>query len=259
MLQLFATATIVVVVAALSVYGPIARGTGPDGGRTAGLTPVPLPTSGNDPLAKVVEVLRTRTWARMLITTLSIGLLVGAVGTVGYPFYTNMLQDRIQSRLDRQISSPELRQAYLSRSIGEGDSLTRIVMPDIEVDVVVVEGTSASALRAGAGHYPATPLPCEIGNVAIAGHRTTYGRPFHNVDRLKVGSEITLVTPIGSCTYAVSRDPFIVTPRQTEILANTPDSATLTLTTCHPKGSARQRLVISATLIRTDITKSAAA
>lgn len=259
MLQLFATATIVVVVAALSVYGPIARGTGPGAGGTAGLTPVPLPTSGNDPLAKVVEVLRTRTWARMLITTLSIGLLVGAVGTVGYPFYTNMLQDRIQSRLDRQISSPELRQAYLSRSIREGDSLTRIVMPDIEVDVVVVEGTSASALRAGAGHYPATPLPCEIGNVAIAGHRTTYGRPFHNVDRLKVGSEITLVTPIGSCTYAVSRDPFVVSPQQTEILANTPDAATLTLTTCHPKGSARQRLVISATLIRTDITTSAAA
>ncbi|MGQ0433233.1 MAG: class E sortase [Microthrixaceae bacterium] len=255
--QLFATAAIVVVVAALSVYGPMARGTVAVG--PTALTPVPLPTSGNDPFTKVVDVLRTRTWARMLITTLSIGLLVGAVGTVGYPFYTNMLQDRIQSRLDRQISSPALRQAYLSRSIGEGDSLTRIVMPDIEVDVVVVEGTTASALRAGAGHYPDTPLPCEIGNVAIAGHRTTYGRPFHNVDRLKVGSEITLETPIGSCTYEVSRDPFVVTPQQTEILANTPDAATLTLTTCHPKGSARQRLVISATLVRTDITTSAAA
>lgn len=41
-----------------------------------------------------------------------------------------------------------------------------------------VEGTSASALRAGAGHYPDTSLLCQSGNVAIAGHRTTYGRPF---------------------------------------------------------------------------------
>ena len=186
----------------------------------------------------------------MALTTLSIGLLVGAVGTVGYPFYTNLLQDRIQSRLDRQIASPELRQAYLSRNVGDGDSLTRIVIPDIDIDVVVVEGTTASALRAGAGHYPATPLPCEIGNVAIAGHRTTYGRPFHNVDLLKVGSEITLETPIGSCTYEVTRAPSRCAPPRPEILANTPDAATLTLTTCHPKGSARQRLVIRATLVR---------
>ena len=252
--QLVATAAIVVVVAALSVYGPVVRGTVP----AAPLTPVPQPSSGSDPLSRLADALRTRTWARLIVTTLSIGLLVGAVGTVGYPFYTNMLQDRIQSRLDRQISSPELRQAYLDRSIGEGDSLTRIQMPDIDVDVVVVEGTSASALRAGAGHYPDTPLPCEVGNVAIAGHRTTYGRPFHNVDLLEVGSEITLVTPIGSCTYEVTRDPFIVAPTDTDVVANTPDAATLTLTTCHPKGSARQRLVISATLVRTDITTSSA-
>ena len=129
---------------------------------------------------------------------MSVGLLVGAVGTIGYPFYTNLLQDRIQSRLDRQLASPELRQAYLNRNVQVGDSLTRIKIPDIDVDVVVVEGTTASALRAGAGHYPDTPLPCEIGNVAIAGHRTTYGRPFHNLDLLKVGDEITLETPIGT-------------------------------------------------------------
>lgn len=258
MLQLVATSAIVVVVAALSVYGPTAKGDAPRPG-VARLTPVPLPAQGSDPMSRLVEVIRTRTWARMVLTTVSIGLLVGAVGTVGYPFYTNMLQDRIQSRLDRQISSPELRQAYLSRNITVGDSLTRIVMKDINIDVVVVEGTTASALRAGAGHYPATPLPCEIGNVAIAGHRTTYGRPFHNVDLLKSGSEITLVTPIGSCTYAVTRAPFVVSPKQTDIVDNTPDEATLTLTTCHPKGSARQRLVIKAKLVRTDITTSSAA
>ena len=137
--------------------------------------------------------------------------------------------------------------------IAIGDSLTRIIIPDIDVNVVVVEGTTASALRAGAGHYPDTPLPCEVGNVSIAGHRTTYGRPFHNVDQLAVGDEITLETPIGSCTYAVNQAPFPVSPTQLEVVANTPEEATLTLTTCHPKGSARQRLVVKATLVRSDV------
>jgi sortase A len=239
-------------VAALSVYGPDARKR-PAHGRRAGLTPIPLPTSGTTPLDRLVGVLRRKRWARMVLTSASIGALVGALWSVGHPFYTNLLQDRLQSQLDRQIASPELRQAYLDRTVGEGDSLTRLTIPEIDVDVIVVEGTSMSALRAGAGHFPMTPLPCEIGNVAIAGHRTTYGRPFHNVDRLKPGSEITLTTPIGTCTYAVAQDPFVVRPTQTEVLANTPDEATLTLTTCHPKGSARQRLIIKATLVRSDV------
>lgn len=251
--QILATAAIVLMVAALSVYAADARPRKPTHLRSEPLAPVPLPASGDDPLSRIVDALRRRRWARMLLTTMSIGLLVGAVGTVGYPFYTNLLQDRIQSRLDRQIASPELKQAYLDRKVGIGDSLTRIIIPDIDVDVVVVEGTTASALRAGAGHYPATPLPCEIGNVSIAGHRTTYGRPFHNLDLLETGSRITLETPIGSCTYEVSTEPFVVLPTQVEVLANTPDEATLTLTTCNPKGSARQRLIVKAKLVESNL------
>ncbi len=253
MAPLIATASIVLMVAALSVYGPVARPRPPAHLRSvADLVPVP-PQTGNRLLDAVVGALRSRRWARMLLTTASVALLVGAIGTIGYPFYTNLYQDRLQSRLDRQIQSPELKQAYLDRNVGIGDSLTRIVIPDIKVDVVVVEGTTASALRAGAGHYADTPLPCEIGNVAIAGHRTTYGRPFHNVDQLKVGQEITLETPIGTCTYEINQEPFPVSPNALEVVANTPDEATLTLTTCHPKGSARQRLIIKATLVRSDV------
>jgi sortase A len=251
--QLLATAAIVLMVAALSVYAPVARPRKPAHLRSEPLAAVPLPSTGTDPLSRIVGVLRHRRWARMALTTTSIGLLVGAVAMVGYPFYTNLLQDRIQSRLDRQIASPELRQAYLDRNIGIGDSLTRIVIPDIDVDVVVVEGTTASALRAGAGHYPDTPLPCEIGNVGIAGHRTTYGRPFHNLDLLKPGMEVTLQTPIGECTYEITEEPFAVSPKDISVVANTPDEATLTLTTCHPKGSARQRLIVKATLVRSTL------
>ncbi|HWA40029.1 MAG TPA: hypothetical protein VG712_00355, partial [Gemmatimonadales bacterium] len=95
MVPLIATAFIVVVVAALSVYIPVLRGRD-DASPEPELTPVPLPAGGNDPISKLVAVLRKRAWARLLLTTASIGLLVGAIGTIGYPFYTNLLQSRIQ-------------------------------------------------------------------------------------------------------------------------------------------------------------------
>jgi sortase A len=256
MAYLIATAAIVLLVAALSVYGPVARQRGGAHVRdTSRLepVPVPLPVGGKDPISRLVGALRTRAWARMALTTVSVGLLVGAVGTIGYPFYTNLLQDRIQSRLDRQIASPELRQAYVARNVQVGDSLTRIKIPAIDVNVVVVEGTTASALRAGAGHYPETPLPCEAGNVAIAGHRTTYGRPFNHLDLLKPGDKITLETPIGSCIYEISTKPFPVSPKDVQVIANNPTEATLTLTTCHPKGSAKQRLIAKANLVSSSV------
>jgi sortase A len=212
--------------------------------------PVPVP-AGRPPenaVERLVVGLRRRRGARLALSVLSVGLLLGAAGMVGYPFYTNLYQDRLQSQLDRQLASPDLRQAYVNRQVAEGDSLTRIKIPDIGVDTVVVEGTTASALRGGDGQYPSTPLPCEVGNVAIAGHRTTYGRPFHDLDRLEAGDRITLETPIGSCTYEVERT-WITDPTDIGVVANTPDQARLTLTTCHPKGSARQRLILSATMV----------
>lgn len=103
------------------------------------------------------------------------------------------------------------------------------------------------ALRAGAGHYPDTPLPCQSGNVAIAWHRTTYGRPFHNLDLMKPGDTIVLETPVGTCTYSVNKDPLVVAPTEFSVLDPTP-TGTLTLTTCHPKNSAAQRLIVQADL-----------
>ena len=198
----------------------------------------------------LIRFLRSHQWARRGLSALSVGLLALAVGLLGYPLYTNLYQSRVQSRLDRQLASPELKEAYRNRSFKIGDSLTRIKIPKLDVDVVVVEGISASALRAGAGHYPSTPLPCEDGNVSIAGHRTTYGKPFANVDRLKEGDTIILETPVGSCTYELSRAPYIVKPDNLSVVANDPTKRTLTLTTCHPKGSAAQRLIVKATYAR---------
>ncbi len=197
----------------------------------------------------LIDLLRTKRWLRRALSGLSVLLLLGGLGLVGFPFATNMWQDRMQDRLAEQIASPELQQAYKERKIETGDSLTRIKIPALGVDTVVVEGITPSALRAGAGHYPQTPLPCEGGNVSIAGHRTTYGRPFGNVDQLKPGDTIELTTPIGGCVYQVARDPYVVAPTELSVIEPTGERS-LTLTTCHPKGSAAQRLIIRATWVK---------
>jgi sortase A len=197
----------------------------------------------------VIEFLRSHRWVRRSLSVLSVVLLLGGVALVGYPFFTNVWQGRIQTRLEDQIVSPELQQAYKDRKVATGDSLTRIRIPALSIDTVVVEGITPSALRAGAGHYPSTALPCEGGNVAIAGHRTTYGRPFGNLDQLKPGDTIDLITPIGACQYRVSRDPFVTDPTELSVIEPTADKS-VTLTTCHPKGSAAQRLVVKGTWVK---------
>jgi sortase A len=227
--------------------------------RAQAMAASPAPT---DPFGRFVDVLRRRPWMRRGLSGVSGLAFVVAIALIGFPFYTNLVQDRIQQRLSHELASPELRQAYLERRVAEGDSLTRIQIPSIDVDVVVVEGTGPDALRAGAGHYRSTPLPCENGNVAIAGHRTTYGRPFANLDLLEQGAQIILTTPIGSCTYTVNKTPtgrhalddkssaFVVDPTDVGVVANS-SAAMLTLTTCHPKGSAAKRLVVQASLVKT--------
>ena len=209
--------------------------------------PTPPPT--RDRLGFVVDVFRTRRWARRTVSILSVLLLVGGVALLAYPFATNLYQSRLQDKLNRQFASPLLRQKYQNRDLKTGDSLTRIKIPAINVDVVVVEGITPTALRAGAGHYPQTPLPCEKGNVAIAGHRTTYGKPFADLDQMKAGDQVELDTPVGGCVYQLKRGPYIVDKSDTSVLNSTPDQ-TLTLTSCHPKGSAAKRIIVKAVLVR---------
>src|SRR5665213_2494591 len=145
---------------------------------------------------RLVGYLRNHKAARWAISSLSGVLVLAAVGLLGYPLFTNVYQTRLQDRLAHQLATDSsLAQQFRNDAVPIGDSLTRLQIPAIGVNVVVVEGTSEQALEAGAGHYPGTPLPCEIGDVAIAGHRTTYGRPFANVDRLAPGDKIILDTP----------------------------------------------------------------
>lgn len=179
---------------------------------------------------------------------------LGSAGFFMYPLYTDWQANRTQADLREQFQTAGLKAAYASGEVADASPLTRIIIPAMGTDTIVVEGTSAKALNTGAGHYPNTPLPGEAGNVAIAGHRTTYGKPFANLDVLKAGDKITLITPFAEHTYEVvgefdgHSNPW-VTSNQDWSVANPTPEPMLTLTTCHPKGSDAQRLVARAKLI----------
>lgn len=141
-----------------------------------------------------------------------------------------------------------------------GDPIAQIEMPSIGVDKHVVQGTTVPDLRKAPGHYVGTPLPGEPGNSAIAGHRTTYGAPFGEIDQLRPGDEIIVTTMAGRFEYRVlgadrsvpGGDPtsghFIVKPTDVWVLDDFGDNR-LTLTACHPKYSARQRIIVAAELV----------
>ncbi len=130
--------------------------------------------------------------------------------------------------------------------VPDGEATARIVIPEIGVDKIVVEGVSLRVLKKGPGHFPETPLPGQEGNAAIAGHRTTYGAPFNRIDELEPGDEITVETVQGEFRYLVS-EQLIVSPTQVDVLEDKGDDR-LTLIACHPKYSARQRIVVVAQL-----------
>lgn len=115
---------------------------------------------------------------------------------------------------------------------------------------VVVEGTSVEQLKKGPGRMVETAQPGEVGNSVVSGHRTTYGAPFADLDRLQPGDAVVVETRDRWFTYRVTGSE-IVAPSSVEVALPVPHQpgvaptqALLTFTTCHPKYSARQRLVV---------------
>lgn len=150
-------------------------------------------------------------------------------------------------RAQRQAPRLDATRADFAPPAPSGSAIAIIKIPRIGVEKTVVEGVGVDDLKKAPGHYPDTPMPGEEGNAAIAGHRTTYGAPFYNLDELAPNDAILVTTLLGSFRYEVT-DTRIVRPSHVEVLENTPDNR-LTLTTCHPRFSARQRMVITARLV----------
>jgi len=132
----------------------------------------------------------------------------------------------------------------------KGDPFAIIRIPSIERlkdGWTVVEGVSRNNLKNGVGHMPSTPLPGQPGNSVLPGHRTTYGAPFHELDALEVGDIIEVETALGVNVFKV-RESIIVRPTEIWVTGYRPGSW-ITLSTCNPKFSSRERLIIFAELI----------
>ena len=136
--------------------------------------------------------------------------------------------------------------ALFARRLEEIGQDRETIMSALGVDKTVVEGVGLDQLKRGPGHYPETPLPGQRGNASIAGHRTTYGAPFHNLDKLAKGDRIEVTTVQGTFVYEVA-DTKIVGIHDVDVLGDKGDNR-LTLTACHPKYSAKQRIIVAAVL-----------
>lgn len=157
------------------------------------------------------------------------------------------------------VTKPASPEARVHPKVPLGDAFALIRVPRFGKDFVrpVREGTSSTVLAGGVGHYLGTAFPGEVGNFATAGHRTTYGKPYSDIDALRVGDLIVIETRTAYDVYAVTSHE-IVLPSAIEVTYPVPDQpgvaptqAVMTLTSCNPRFSAAQRYVVHAALSAT--------
>ena len=129
-----------------------------------------------------------------------------------------------------------------------GEPFAFLTIPSLGIeDLVIYEGVDTETLKKGPGHMRTTPLPGQPGNAVISGHRTTHGRPFFDFDLLGTGDRVEVESSAGTHVYEV-REMLIVAP--TDVWVTDPRSGGwLTMTTCNPKFSARERLVVVAEMV----------
>ena len=178
--------------------------------------------------------------------------------------YTAYEQRRLASNLDEQFDTWRPNREPVSQSaepakrddvsreakryrLGseDGDAIARIRIPRLDLNLVVVNGTSVSDLRRGPGRHLETYMPGEHELVYIAGHRTTYGAPFGDINELKPGDPITLELPYATVVYRVTRHR-IVDDNDISVLES-PHHEQLVLQACHPRFFASERYLVYAT------------
>lgn len=128
--------------------------------------------------------------------------------------------------------------------------LGRIEIPKIGVDVDLQEGVTLTAINRGPGHWPGTPPPGGVGNMVVAGHRTTFTQPFRRIDELVPGDHVVFHTSAGTQTYEV-RGTIIVPAANIGIAAQS-KAHTATLFACHPLNSSTERIVVKLRLLAPD-------
>ena len=130
----------------------------------------------------------------------------------------------------------------------EGDAVARLEVPRLDLEAVIVNGTSSGDLRRGPGRHLETSMPGERGLVYVAGHRTTYGAPFSDIDKLRRGDSIFLELPYASLEYKVMSHR-VVDDNDLSVLQSG-GREELVLQACHPRFFASDRYLVYARPIR---------
>jgi sortase A len=189
---------------------------------------------------------------------LSLVLVIVGAGLLGYVasqyWFMYHTQRSLEAEWERQAASATA--AGHGAAQAAGQALTRMLIPKINLDAIVLEGASRKQLSLGPGHITNTPLPGETGNAVITGHRDTF---FRHIFELGKGDEIDVQRNGQVFRYRVT-DKKIVNPDDVSVLNRTGD-AQLTLITCYPiyyVGPAPQRLVVFSKLASNDSSNPAA-
>ncbi len=191
----------------------------------------------------------------MLQLALTAGVVV--LLFVAYQSYvTDWFADRQQDQVADDLRDGWAQPGHRSQpDFGQGFAFLHIPELGPDWNRAVVEGVDDAALEAGPGHYPSSALPGEVGNFAVAGHRVGDGAPFRELDDLEAGDVVLVETSDSWFTYRVTSNR-IVPPEEAAVihpvpggaLTDEPTQAYLTLTTCHPEFSAKERLIVHALL-----------
>ena len=162
---------------------------------------------------------------------------------------TQAAQNDLRQGFQHVVDTQPITEAPQPGSAGlplRGSAYAELVIPRLDFDMIVVQGTDEESLKKGPGHYPDTADPWDAtGRVGIAGHRTTYLHPFYDLDRLQVGDTITLRTEYGTFDYAVTK-VFVISEEGSGVVLTQTPQPTLVLTTCNPRYSSSQRLIVTA-------------
>jgi len=188
--------------------------------------------------------MKSTRWIKVLAATL---MIVIGIGLLLVPTLTDLRYALSQQALEAEAAANGSRAEAGGRPMPSG-AVALLAIPDIDLKAYVGEGTGEDVLANGPGHYEETPLPGDHGNSAIAGHRTMHGHPFRRLDELDEGDRIVTYTTKRKATYRVT-EVKNVDPGDVSVIEPTEDDR-LTLTTCTPVGSARQRLVVVARLVK---------
>ncbi len=162
---------------------------------------------------------------------------------------TTAAQHDLRQGFQHVVNTKPVTQAPQPGSAGlplRGSAYGELIIPRIDFDMIVVQGTDEESLKKGPGHYPDTADPWDAtGRVGIAGHRTTYLHPFYNLNEMQPGDPLSLRTEYGTFDYVVTRVFVVPETGSGVVLTQTPEP-TLVLTTCNPRYSSSQRLIVIA-------------